>query len=73
MQTTWTKDAIERVVWTALQAGVAVIVASQGFGLDVIKTAAIAAGLSLVKAVGAKGIGDPNSASTLSANNSEAK
>lgn len=65
MQTSWTKDALERVVWTALQAGVAVIVASEGFGLDVLKTAAIAAGLSLVKAIGARGVGDSNSAATL--------
>jgi len=65
MRRSWLLDAIERVLWTGLQSGAAVIIATNSFNLLTLKAAAIAAGLAIVKSVGAKTIGNPNDASTL--------
>lgn len=58
------KDTTERVVWTAIQAGVGVVAASAA---DWPKEWAfvIAAGIALVKGLVARHIGDPDSASTV--------
>lgn len=44
-------DLAERVGWTFVQTAAGVIVASQGFGMDVWKAAAVAGGLAVAKAV----------------------
>jgi hypothetical protein len=59
------KDIIERAVWTALQTFAAVYTVG---GVDELKsaaTAAVAAGISVIKGVAATKVGDPKSASTL--------
>lgn len=59
------KDIIERAIWTAAQAFVAVYTVG---GVDQLKsaaTAAVAAGISVIKGFIATKIGDPNSAATL--------
>jgi len=59
------KDIIERAVWTAVQAFVAVYTVG---GVDELKsaaTAAVAAGISVIKGFAATKIGDTESAATL--------
>lgn len=59
------KDIAERAVWTAAQAFVAIYTVG---GVDEIKsalTAAVAAGISVVKGFLATQVGNPKSASTL--------
>lgn len=59
------KDVLERALWTAVQAFIAVYTVG---GVDEIKsaaTAAVAAGISVVKSFAATKIGDPESASTI--------
>lgn len=63
----WLVDALERVVWTALQAGAAIIIAADAFDVEVLKAAAIAAGLAAAKAFLARAVGNPESAATLPA------
>ena len=46
------KDTIERFAWTALQAGLAVF-AVDGWGIEAIKVAVIAAALSFAKGIAA--------------------
>jgi len=64
-------DLAERVIWTFVEAfvGVLLLSAADMFSLTVVKSA-VAAGviavLSLLKGLGAKAIGDSNSASTSS-------
>jgi hypothetical protein len=58
-------DLIERVFWTFVQTAGGVIIASQGFGADVWKAAAVAGGLSVVKCLVAMNVGDRDSAAAL--------
>jgi len=65
----WLIDALERVVVTFAQAFLAIIVAAPMLDMSTMKAAAvagIAAGLSALKAIVAKGVGDPESASLAS-------
>ena len=65
----WLIDALERIIVTALQAFLAIIVAAPILDMATWKAgavAAIAAGFSALKAVVAKGFGDPDSASLAS-------
>ena len=60
-------DLAERVLWTFLQAFAAALLLSDALNLDALKAAAfagLAAVLALVKGLGAKAIGDRQSAST---------
>ena len=59
------KDIIERAIWTAAQAFIAVYTVG---GVDELKsaaTAAVAAGISVLKGFMATKIGNPSSAATL--------
>lgn len=59
------KDILERALWTAIQAFVAVYTVG---GVDELKsagTAAVAAGISVIKGFVATKIGDPESAATI--------
>jgi hypothetical protein len=59
------KDILERAIWTAVQAFIAVYTVG---GVDEVKsaaTAAIAAAISVVKGLIATKIGDPESAATI--------
>ena len=58
-------DLLERVGWTFIQTAGGVIVASQGFGADVWKAAAVAGGISVVKCLVAMNVGDRDSAAAL--------
>ena len=67
---TWIKDAAERVAWTFLQGALATGSLEQlaTGDLDAWRAAAVggvAAVLSLLKAIAARRMGDPNSAATL--------
>jgi len=63
--TTYLKDLAERSVSTFVQTAAGVIIATGGFGVDVWKAAAVAGGLAVVKAVAARGTGNPESASLV--------
>jgi hypothetical protein len=63
MSKTFIVDLLERVFWTALQATVGVLSAVQ-WDLDEFWIVVIAFGLSVLKGVIAKNIGNPDSAST---------
>jgi hypothetical protein len=63
MSKTFFVDLLERVFWTAVQAGLGVISVEQ-FDLPDIYIVVIAFGLSVVKGFVAKQIGNPDSAST---------
>lgn len=74
MDQAWLKDSAERIVWTFVQASIAAVgsealaVAIVDADVSVLRGAAvagIAAVLAAVKAIAAKRIGDPDSASTL--------
>lgn len=59
------KDIIERAIWTAAQAFIAVYTVG---GVDELKsaaTAAVAAGISVLKGFAATKIGNPGTAATL--------
>lgn len=59
------KDIAERALWTAAQAFIAVYTVG---GVDTVKsatTAALAAGISVIKGFMATQVGNPKSASTL--------
>jgi hypothetical protein len=59
------KDILERAIWTAAQAFIAVYTVG---GIDELKsalTAAVAAGISVVKGFAATKIGDKETAATL--------
>lgn len=65
MDTKLIKDIAERALWTAVQTFIAVYTVG---GVDELKsafTAAIAAGLSVLKGFVATKVGDPKSAATL--------
>jgi hypothetical protein len=61
-------DLIERALWTFAQSAAAVLIVSQDWTPDILKIAAVAGGLAVLKAVGATRIGgDSSSAATLPA------
>jgi hypothetical protein len=64
MSKTFFKDLLERVFWTALQAGLGVITVEQ-FDIPKAWVPVIAFGLAIIKGFVAKNIGDPDSASTV--------
>jgi hypothetical protein len=57
-------DLGERVFWTFLQTGAAVLIVS-GFGFDTLKTAAAAGGLAVLKCLLAMKVGDRDTAAAL--------
>jgi hypothetical protein len=59
------KDIIERAIWTAAQAFFAIYTVGGVDQLKAAATAAVAAGLSVVKGFVATRIGDKDSAATL--------
>ena len=59
------KDLIERALWTAVQAFIAVYTVGGVDSLKSAATAAVAAGISAVKGIAATKIGDPNTAATI--------
>lgn len=58
----WRRDAVERTVWTALQAALATVTV-ESLGLPAWAVAPVAALLAAVKAVVARRVGDPRTAS----------
>ena len=64
--TKFQRDAFERIVWTMVQAAVAVYAAELG-NLDPLWIAPVAATIAAVKAYAARRIGDADSAATLPA------
>ena len=62
---TYLKDLLERSLSTFVQAAAGIIIASGGFGVLVWKAAAVAGGLAVVKALAAKGRGNPENASLV--------
>lgn len=58
-------DLAERSVSTFVQAAVAIIIASEGFDILVWKAAAYAGLLAVIKALAARGIRNPESASLI--------
>jgi len=64
MMPKYLKDLIERTVWTAAQAGLAVL-AVNAADWENEWAIAIAAGLAVLKGIVARQVGDSNSASTV--------
>ena len=64
MSKRWYLDMAERVAWTAAQGFAAVLIVNQEWSVDVLKIAATAAGIALLKAILATRIGDGDSAAT---------
>jgi hypothetical protein len=64
MSSTFFKDLLERVFWTALQAGIGVISVDE-FDLPTAWIPVIAFGIAIIKGFVAKQIGNPDSASTV--------
>lgn len=58
-------DLAERSAATFIQTALGVIVATGGFGIDVLKAALVAGGLAVAKAIVARYKGDPESASLV--------
>lgn len=59
-------DLAERSVWTFLQAGTALLIVEQTWNLDVLRVAAVAGAIAVMKAIIATRVGgDENSAATL--------
>lgn len=61
---TFIKDWLERIFWTALQAAIGVI-SVEGLDLPEVWIVVIAAALAMLKGLIAKQIGNPDSASTV--------
>lgn len=66
----WVRDTAERVVWTFAQGALGAVPIQQLATGDIDAWVAAASGgaaavLALIKAIGAKKVGDPNTASTL--------
>lgn len=59
------QDLCERSVATFVQAAAGIIIATGGFGVDTWKAAAVAGGLAVAKALAARGVKNPESASLL--------
>ena len=68
VQKSWARDAAERVIATFIQALIASLIAADVMNVDAVKMAALSGivpTLSLLKAIIAKYVGDPDSASLL--------
>jgi hypothetical protein len=63
---TFQRDALERIIWTFIQA-LAGVYATEVTGLDPLWAVPIAAALASIKTVAARAIGDRDSAATLPA------
>jgi hypothetical protein len=61
---TYLKDLLERVLWTAAQAGIGVVVVESA-DWDGVWVPVIAVGLAAIKGYIARYVGDPDSAATL--------
>lgn len=61
------QDVGERTFWTFLEAGAGVVVAAGGFGVNVLKAAAVAGGIAIAKGILAGQFGNRRSASSLPA------
>ena len=59
------KDVAERAIWTAAQAFIAVYTVGGVDGIKSAATAAVAAGISVIKGFLSTQVGDPKSASSL--------
>ncbi len=64
MSLKWYRDMAERVAWTFVQGFAAVLIVEQEWDIDVLKIAATAGAIALLKAILATRIGDPESAAT---------
>ena len=64
MDRVWVRDAAERIIWTAVQAGLGVALVLIA-DLDLAWTPVVATVLAAVKAAVARRVGDSHSASTL--------
>lgn len=65
------KDMAERVIWTFIQSAAAVMIVETSWTPDVLKVAATAGAIAVLKAIVASRIGNEDSAATLPAENAE--
>jgi len=65
LNSTFVKDALERAIWTAAQAFLAVFTVGDMASAKAAGVAAAAAGVSALKSILATQVGDSNSAATL--------
>ena len=65
LNSTFVKDALERAIWTAAQAFLAVFTVGDMASAKAAGIAAVAAGISVLKSVIATQVGDSGSAATL--------
>ena len=65
LNSTFVKDALERAIWTAAQAFLAVFTVGDLASAKAAGIAAVAAGISVLKSVVATQVGDSSTAATL--------
>ena len=65
LNSTFVKDALERAIWTAAQAFLAVFTVGDMASAKAAGIAAVAAGISVLKSVVATQVGDSSTAATL--------
>ena len=65
LNSTFVKDALERAIWTAAQAFLAVFTVGDMASAKAAGIAAVAAGISVLKSVVATQVGDSGTAATL--------
>ena len=65
LNSTFMKDALERAIWTAAQAFLAVFTVGELASAKAAGIAAVAAGISVLKSVVATQVGDSGTAATL--------
>ena len=65
LNSTFVKDALERAIWTAAQAFLAVFTVGDLASAKAAGIAAVAAGISVLKSVVATQVGDGSTAATL--------
>ena len=65
LNSTFMKDALERAIWTAAQAFLAVFTVGDMASAKAAGIAAVAAGISVLKSVVATPVGDSGTAATL--------
>ena len=65
LNSTFVKDALERAIWTAAQAFLAVFTVGDLASAKAAGIAAVAAGISVLKSVVATQVGDSGTAATL--------
>jgi hypothetical protein len=65
LNSTFVKDALERAIWTAAQAFLAVFTVGDMASAKAAGIAAVAAGISVLKSVIATQVGDSSTAATL--------